>query len=275
MPFTLSHPAAVLPLMRSPLVPAALVCGAMAPDVPYFLGATGLTASAQAWYGEALNATYSHSFDGLWLSLLFGLLLFAGYLPARRPVVALLPARLMVTPPPGRAAAGGSPGAAAAWAGWVVVSVGIGVLTHVAWDALIREGSGGALARVLQVLSTLGGLVAIAIYLRARRSAADRPGPRRDRLPRGVRGPILGALGLGTLLGAVVLMDPASYVHEWTAGTLHLESLLSHGVKATAASGLLVAALYVAGWWIRHAASGASGRPVEPVEPAADRSERA
>lgn len=38
MPLTLTHPAIVLPLARGPLVPSALVIGAMAPDLPYFVG---------------------------------------------------------------------------------------------------------------------------------------------------------------------------------------------------------------------------------------------
>ncbi|MEI5672079.1 MULTISPECIES: DUF4184 family protein [unclassified Nocardioides] len=37
MPFTLVHPAAVLPLVRTPLVPSALVLGSVAPDLPYFV----------------------------------------------------------------------------------------------------------------------------------------------------------------------------------------------------------------------------------------------
>lgn len=37
MPFTGSHPAAVLPLLRTPLPASALVIGSMAPDTPYFL----------------------------------------------------------------------------------------------------------------------------------------------------------------------------------------------------------------------------------------------
>src|SRR4051794_28882935 len=36
MPFTASHPAAVLPLVRLGLVPSALVIGSMAPDAPLF-----------------------------------------------------------------------------------------------------------------------------------------------------------------------------------------------------------------------------------------------
>ena len=35
MPFTLAHPAAVLPLCRRPLVASALVAGAVAPDLLY------------------------------------------------------------------------------------------------------------------------------------------------------------------------------------------------------------------------------------------------
>ncbi len=37
MPFTPSHVAAILPFVRTPLAPAALAIGAMAPDLPYFL----------------------------------------------------------------------------------------------------------------------------------------------------------------------------------------------------------------------------------------------
>jgi hypothetical protein len=37
VPFTLSHPAAVLPFLRTPLLPAGLVIGSMVPDLPYFL----------------------------------------------------------------------------------------------------------------------------------------------------------------------------------------------------------------------------------------------
>jgi Domain of unknown function (DUF4184) len=37
MPFTVSHVAAVVPIARRPLSVPALVCGAMAPDLPYYL----------------------------------------------------------------------------------------------------------------------------------------------------------------------------------------------------------------------------------------------
>ena len=37
MPFTASHAAAVLPLLRTPLPASALVIGSIAPDLPYYL----------------------------------------------------------------------------------------------------------------------------------------------------------------------------------------------------------------------------------------------
>lgn len=37
MPFTGSHPAAVLPLLRTPLPASALVAGSIAPDIPFYL----------------------------------------------------------------------------------------------------------------------------------------------------------------------------------------------------------------------------------------------
>ena len=37
MPFTGSHPAVVLPLLRTPLPASALVLGSTAPDLPHFL----------------------------------------------------------------------------------------------------------------------------------------------------------------------------------------------------------------------------------------------
>lgn len=42
MPFTVSHVAAVLPLVRTPLPVSALVIGSMSPDLPYFVGALDL-----------------------------------------------------------------------------------------------------------------------------------------------------------------------------------------------------------------------------------------
>lgn len=87
MPFTLAHPAAVLPLVRhgrarGKLVGSALVLGAMAPDVPYFAGAFALGDLAHAWAAvPTLDLAITVGLAGVWHLLL------------RVPLVGLLPAR--------------------------------------------------------------------------------------------------------------------------------------------------------------------------------------
>ncbi len=95
MPFTLAHPALVLPLLRHPFVPAALVTGATAPDMPYFLNAAGIrSTSAGNWYEPLLNATHTHSFSGLPVDVLYAVGLVAVYWLVRAPITALLPSGL-------------------------------------------------------------------------------------------------------------------------------------------------------------------------------------
>ncbi|MFC8076591.1 DUF4184 family protein [Streptomyces sp. NPDC057307] len=227
MPFTLSHPAAVLPLLRSPFCPAALVCGALAPDVPYFLGGAGIPVSAQSWYEPFLNATYSHTLPGLTVALPFTLALLALYRLVRRPAAELLPGRLSMAGTPGRTSS------YPRRAGWVLLSALIGVLTHLAWDSfthadgyvvthlsVLRSHVAGDLtvARVVQHLSTVGGLVAVAVHLwrRTRRTrltrrapddpsapaGSNRAGTGRRGLPAPARWSVVSALAVAALIGA-------------------------------------------------------------------------
>lgn len=183
MPFTLSHPAVVLPLLRKPFVPAALVAGAVAPDAPYFLSALGVASrSAQDWYEPFLNPTQTHSpVSGLLVSLPFALALVAVCRILRAPVAALLPPGLRL---PGPAPTTGLP-ARLRHLVWLLVSAVTGIASHVAWDSfthvdgllvthveLLRAPAVGGLAvsRLLQHVSTVLGLAAIALYLWRRRS---------------------------------------------------------------------------------------------------------
>ncbi|NUP44592.1 MAG: DUF4184 family protein, partial [Streptomyces sp.] len=91
MPFTFSHPAAVLPLLpggrpRGPLVASALVAGSLAPDVPYF---TESLVHGTFRYGE-----FTHSLLGVpTADVAIAALLAAGWhWLLREPLVALLPA---------------------------------------------------------------------------------------------------------------------------------------------------------------------------------------
>lgn len=175
MPFTLAHPAAVLPLLRGPLIGPALVAGAVAPDAPYFLVETGLPNSAQAWYEPLLNGTTSHGLGGvLTVDLPVALVLVLLFAVARAPLApGVAPQRWRDT-------------------GWIVISALLGIATHLVWDELTWS-------RLVQHLSTVLGLAVVAVYLWRRRPVVDR------RLLGAVAG-----VGLAGALVAVLVLDERS-----------------------------------------------------------------
>ena len=135
MPFTLAHPAAVLPLMhrgrtQEGLVDSALVFGAMAPDVPYFAGAFPLGNLAHSWPAiPTLDLAMTLALTGVWHRVL------------RAPLVGLLPPRWAaaaeeLTAPQGRRITFSS-------AAWFALSAIIGTVTHVAWDGFTHPGRFG------------------------------------------------------------------------------------------------------------------------------------
>jgi hypothetical protein len=162
MPFTLAHPAAVLPLPRlmgRAGILSALVIGSIAPDLPYFLG-------------DPLQRKTTHSLHSLlWFSLPAGWAVYLAFeLAMRRALVFVLPrafrARLRSTPQLGEY-------------GPVTACILIGALTHLAWDAITHELGSYA---VLQVMSTLIGLAAIAgVTARWLQRSAPRPLPPTNR----------------------------------------------------------------------------------------------
>jgi Domain of unknown function (DUF4184) len=132
MPFTGSHPAAVLPLLGLGLVPSALIIGSMTPDLPYYLPVH-------------LNSATTHSFLGiLGVDLILGGLAFVlwQFLIAPLAVAAASPSVR------GRLA----PGLPTPWRQQVsspravlliVVSLWIGAATHVLWDEFTHAGRWG------------------------------------------------------------------------------------------------------------------------------------
>lgn len=202
MPFTLSHPAVVLPLARGRLVPSALVMGSMAPDLPYFL-----PFFRQRWLTHMFTGTITVDL-GLALALL-GL-----YHPLLKwPLIALCPAwiRDRVAAP------------ARAFdqrrmndLGWVLVSAAIGTFSHVAWDAFTHPDAPGvqwlpALAepaafglpgyKVAQYASGVAGLLVIAgwVYRWLRRAVPAADGP--PGLPTRGRVAVLAATAAAGLAG--------------------------------------------------------------------------
>ncbi|MGW2376720.1 DUF4184 family protein [Kitasatospora sp. NPDC001683] len=147
MPFTLSHPAAVLPLLRAagergPLVASALVAGSMAPDVPFFAdsllpGVYGHGGLTHVWWAvPTLDVAIAGALVAGWHGVL------------RAPLVGLLPERW----------AGGvealtvrrAEGVRGVDAAWFLASAAVGAATHVGWDAFTHGGRLGV--RLLPVL---------------------------------------------------------------------------------------------------------------------------
>ncbi|MHC5905075.1 DUF4184 family protein [Streptomyces sp. S6] len=247
MPFTLSHPAAVLPLLRPPFDRVALVAGAVAPDMPYFVGVLGLPLSAGSWYEPFLNATTTHGVPGaVTVSLPYTLALCLLARAAHRPLASLLP---LPAPSPGERTA--------RRAAWIVLSALIGIATHLAWDSFTHHDGfvvthvpwltspllgGLTWARALQHVSTVGGLAAIGVHVWRRRAAFPAIG-----ISGGRRGALFAVAGV-TAVGAVV--------HAWwwlpEAGMSMrdvIEGVLSDAAKGAGAALIGVLGLYVVGWW--------------------------
>lgn len=249
MPFTLSHVAAIVPLARLPLSTPALVAGAVAPDMPYFARSLPVPVSAQSWYEPFLNATTSHTVTGgLLVAVPYALALTVAWWVAERPV------RSLVGRPPASAPRRQPLPAAA----WVLLSVLVGVATHLLWDSFthgdgyvvehwsaLGETAVGDMtwARLLQHTSTAIGLLVLAwVSWRARRELHP---PRRAVVS------VVAVGAAGVLLGAL---------REWRQadrydGSLSAEVLLRGSAEVAGVVLLGACAVFVLGWWgaqLRH-----------------------
>ncbi|GEA81355.1 DUF4184 family protein [Cellulomonas uda] len=246
MPFTLSHAAAALPLARGPLVPAALVVGTVAPDVPYFVK---VPRYAGAWYEPFVNATTTHHWPGaLTVAVPTAAALLAVWWVVRAPLAALVTHGRTPRPDDG---AGRLERAA-----WVLVSLVLGVATHVLWDsfthgdgflvesvdALRRPAFAGMdVARVLQHLSTVVGLVVLAVWLG--RWAARWRG-RGGRLEvTGTSAAVLGGLVVLGLTAAGVALAASIAQRE------PVEATLARLVTTSGAAVAAAVVAYAAVWW--------------------------
>ncbi|GAB2738824.1 DUF4184 family protein [Kitasatospora kifunensis] len=145
MPFTFSHPAAVLPLLRGlrargPLVASALVAGSMAPDLPFFAeswcpgvySAGNLT--HRLWAVPTLDVALAAGLVGGWQAVL------------RQPLLGLLPppwAEAAEAATARRPEAGPTTGSARRRAAWFALSAALGAAGHVGWDAFTHPGRAG------------------------------------------------------------------------------------------------------------------------------------
>lgn len=254
MPFTLSHPAAVLPLMRRPFVPAALVAGAVAPDVPYFFK---VPVTAESWYEPLVNATFSHS---LWGMLVVGMpvtvVLVAVMYLVWPPLYDLVPLRMTSA-----VAVKRLPRAWYVFAAWFLISVAIGLFSHYAWDSLTDAGGwamtyipsldqvqvGGLSAdRILQHASSALGMAVIAFWCvkryRSQQVTVERmPVSRSWKVKR-----------LALVVGLVVATAAFSAVSLNRAmardSSLNLEAALSRLVTSGLAFALVAVVIYAVCW---------------------------
>ena len=173
MPFTLAHPAAILPLRGTRLLRTApLIIGAVTPDMPYYLPSGGS--------GRPLRLETHTWFGSFTLDLAIGLVLLAAIVLLRDPLTVLLPPRarwLCLT------ALERFRGLSAEWL-LAPVAIVIGVWTHLLWDSFTHTDGwavrhipalsdpvtigwySGELYHVLQYLSSAAGLAILALWYR-------------------------------------------------------------------------------------------------------------
>lgn len=146
MPFTPSHAIVALPFVRTPLLPAAIAIGAMTPDLPLFVRFLPLS----------YQVTHTNVIASMLLALVLLVLWYGLIRPAVRELSPLWLARRL---PPQWDAIGPSawewvraprPGARhAVWRRAVVfgplvaLSLLLGVVSHIVWDAFTHEGRWG------------------------------------------------------------------------------------------------------------------------------------
>jgi membrane-bound metal-dependent hydrolase YbcI (DUF457 family) len=126
MPFTLSHPAAALPFLRTRLIPSALVIGSMVPDFEYFL-----RLSPKGGFGHTLPGVFLFDLPVAFISLW----LFHAFL--KEPLYSWLPLsvqqRISLDP-------SSSPIQSPANLALALLSILIGIATHILWDSFTHRG---------------------------------------------------------------------------------------------------------------------------------------
>lgn len=249
MPFTLAHPAAVLPLswlLGRHTMLSALVIGSMMPDAPYFLALS-------------IDRGDTHSLAGLlWFCLPLGLIAFLLFHSLLKlPLAFLLPPRLS-----DRLPLEGFPALGVQHLWTLPGSIWLGSLTHIVWDACTHKYGffvdriplltkllfrfAGYNFWVYKVLQYVSGIVGLVILLMTAglwfRRAPIRP---HDGWvwPEGFRRPARLVLWVvPSMVGVVAgLMRSAS---------LDFPMLLRHMVITSGRCFLLLLVLYALAWWI-------------------------
>ncbi|SFP00961.1 protein of unknown function [Geodermatophilus dictyosporus] len=241
MPFTGSHPAAVLPFLRTGLPASALVAGSLAPDLPLYLPGMPEWPTHGALAVVTLDVVLGGVLWALWHGLLAAPALAAAPAGLRRRVTARVGLRPRL----------GSVRAVAA----LVAALALGAATHVGWDQfthwwgwgtrrlpLLRAPVGHLAGEdwygydIAQHASTVLGAVVVAGWLAVwwRRTPAG-PGDLRD-----TAWPVwAGLLGLGALAGGAAAVRAPDVLRAGVAGAT------TGGAVMALAAGLAAATWHV------------------------------
>jgi hypothetical protein len=253
MPFTIAHPAAVIPIHRYLprwTVPSALVIGSITPDLAYLLP-------------SKIPRAESHSFAGLfWFCLPVGCAVYVLFhLVMKQPMLRLVPVQVARRL---GSVAGPHRGLESRPWGAIGLSVLLGAATHLAWDAFTHGGAPVVRAvgllraplltigsypvstyTVLQHGSTLFGLVILGWWIRRWLKAApvgpapSAPLSRRERLI-GIAILIAVPVGCGIVVAFSRLAGPVT--------DAHLQKAVGKGVVS--AFGAFGVVLFVfSAWW--------------------------
>jgi hypothetical protein len=249
VPFTPSHLAAALPFLRTPLVPAAVALGTMAPDFPYYVPRH-----------VGIPRDLTHSLLGLVTidPAMTLVAVAAWWFLLREPIVELLPASLRERLPPRRPSAWRQGRASTLVAVLLLVlSALVGNATHLLWDSFTHPGwmvdhlpllrrQVGPLSvdKWLQHASTVFGLVALAVWavLRLRRVPRDTARPtrwtRRER-----------AVAAAAIVVAALVPSGAWWIHGLVTGSRPLDPVLLFPVAVLlVAAGTLAVVLCAIVW---------------------------
>jgi hypothetical protein len=260
VPFTASHPAAVLPLVRrGHWVTAGLVTGSVAPDLPSFVP-LGLT------HDQTHPPTAILWPDGL---LAVGLLL-AWWVLLRPGLAPLWPQAAGRSGPAGwrDPALRRDPAAVVRWTGWLALSELVGLATHLGWDAFTHadgyvvrrwaplqgDVAGHLLVNWLQAASSVLGLAVVAAYLAVQW--------RRHPPPAVVEhvGPRLRTVIVAAALAVAATSAGLEYRHVSASDTTHL-LLWSDTVKAGCGALIVALGLWSIGWAVLRAHQHAARDP--------------
>lgn len=188
MPFTPSHAIVALPFVRTPLVPAAIAIGAMAPDLPLFTR------------GTIVDYAVTHDLRWLPATVILALVLLLVWRVVLRPACRMLAPRFIGSrlPPEwdrGPRAVAAETFGSASRVVLLVLALALGVVTHILWDAFTHEGRGGVALipaldeqwgpllgyKWLQYGSGIGGVLVLAVagvlWLRGRPAGPVCPAP--------------------------------------------------------------------------------------------------